>query len=281
MKDENFINIQWWMINKLKLQWNELILYAIIYWFSQDWKSKYRWSITYIQKALWVSRNTAIWLIKKLLNKWLIEKEENNTWSLYTANNSAKYGSAKYGSAKYGSAESELLNGAESELLNGAESEPNIYKNNNKNNNKNNKTAKNSIQENELLFEKFWDNYPNKKTKQKAKIIFMTLDKNNKLKAIEWAKQYALEKKWENKKFIKHPTTWLNWECWHDEPDVVRDEEFYISEYWRLANLDEAGKWPDYAQEFKRLYWVEQRRETKKSLQKKVSDKIANWDFNW
>lgn len=84
MKDENYISIKWWMMNKFDLKWNELILYAIIYWFSQDWQSQYRWAIQYIMEALNISKATAISLVKRLVNKWLINKTKNTTGSLYS-----------------------------------------------------------------------------------------------------------------------------------------------------------------------------------------------------
>ena len=36
IKNENFILIQGWMINNLKLSGNDLLVYAIIYGFTQD-----------------------------------------------------------------------------------------------------------------------------------------------------------------------------------------------------------------------------------------------------
>lgn len=74
MNNENYINIQGWMINDLKLKGNELILYAIIYGFSQDGKSEYYGSQRYISKAMSISLPTSNSLINKLLKKGLIVK---------------------------------------------------------------------------------------------------------------------------------------------------------------------------------------------------------------
>ena len=52
MENENYCTIQGWLINVLGLKGNELILFAIIYGFSQDGKSKYYGSLSYIQKSL-------------------------------------------------------------------------------------------------------------------------------------------------------------------------------------------------------------------------------------
>ena len=74
MKNENFIVIQGFMINELNLKRNELILYAIIYGFSQDDESEYYGSQRYIAKAMSVSLPTANKLINKLLDKKLIKR---------------------------------------------------------------------------------------------------------------------------------------------------------------------------------------------------------------
>lgn len=68
----SYINIQWWMIYNLWLSWNELLLYALIHWYTQDWKNEYHWSLTYIQNWLLLSRPTVISLLQKLQEKWLI-----------------------------------------------------------------------------------------------------------------------------------------------------------------------------------------------------------------
>ena len=48
MKNENYIVIQGWMRNELNLKGNELIVYALIYGFSQDEESEFTGSVAYI-----------------------------------------------------------------------------------------------------------------------------------------------------------------------------------------------------------------------------------------
>lgn len=74
MTDENFIVIQGWMMNKLELKGNELILFATIYGFSQDGRSKFKGSLSYLQDALGCTRPTIIKLLKSLEEKGFIEK---------------------------------------------------------------------------------------------------------------------------------------------------------------------------------------------------------------
>ena len=64
MKNKNYIQIQGWMINELKLKSNALILYAVIYGFSQDQDSEFTGSIDYLCRASNCTRNT----VKKALN---------------------------------------------------------------------------------------------------------------------------------------------------------------------------------------------------------------------
>lgn len=78
MKNENYIQIQGWMINELNLKGNELMLYAVIYGFSQDGQSKYFGSQRYIAKALKISLPTVNHLITKLLEKKLIKLSEES-----------------------------------------------------------------------------------------------------------------------------------------------------------------------------------------------------------
>lgn len=48
VKSENFISIQGWMVSELGLKGNELLIYAIIYGFSQDGESRFTGSLRYL-----------------------------------------------------------------------------------------------------------------------------------------------------------------------------------------------------------------------------------------
>jgi hypothetical protein len=63
------------MVNDLGLHGNELTLYAIIYGFSQDGRSKFTGSISYVQEWLGCSRPTAMKTIAALVDKGLINKK--------------------------------------------------------------------------------------------------------------------------------------------------------------------------------------------------------------
>lgn len=77
VKEENFICIQGWMISKLNLKGNDLLVYAIIYGYSQDGSSWFSGSLQYL--ADWVNGTKRG--IQKNLNslesKGLIKKESD------------------------------------------------------------------------------------------------------------------------------------------------------------------------------------------------------------
>lgn len=76
MKNNNFITIQGWMVNDLKLSGNELICYALIYGFTQDEESEFRGSLQYISDWLGISKQNVRLIIKRLVEKGLIIKRD-------------------------------------------------------------------------------------------------------------------------------------------------------------------------------------------------------------
>ncbi len=90
MNNENYIIVQGWQVNNLHLRGNELLLYALIYGFSQDGESEFHGSLAYMSSAIGVSKRNIIELLKRLEVKGLISKREqvvNNVKSChYVAN---------------------------------------------------------------------------------------------------------------------------------------------------------------------------------------------------
>lgn len=76
IKDNNFIAIQGWMRNKLKLKGYELIVYALIYGFSQDGSSSFSGTRRYIAEWCGCSMRTVDNTLASLLSKKLIVKHE-------------------------------------------------------------------------------------------------------------------------------------------------------------------------------------------------------------
>lgn len=77
IKNENHIVIYGWMRNELNLKGNELLVYALLYGFSQDGESSFRGKLTFIQDWFDISKKTAITIIQKLEAKGLVSKSKS------------------------------------------------------------------------------------------------------------------------------------------------------------------------------------------------------------
>ena len=76
LKEGNYITIQSFMIKELELKGNELLVYAIIYGFSQTENQYYTGSRQYLATWCNSTRYGVDKALKKLLDKGLIEKDE-------------------------------------------------------------------------------------------------------------------------------------------------------------------------------------------------------------
>ena len=74
MQSDNFVVIQGWMCNELTLKGNDLLVYALIYGFSQDGESKFSGSRKYIAETFNISLPTVDKALKNLIDKELIEQ---------------------------------------------------------------------------------------------------------------------------------------------------------------------------------------------------------------
>ena len=77
IKDENFYQIQGWMLNKLNLKGIDLQIYAIIYGFSQDGETEFSGGIGYLCDFTGASKPTVIKSLKKLCGNEFIIKNES------------------------------------------------------------------------------------------------------------------------------------------------------------------------------------------------------------
>ena len=76
INDENYISIQGWMLNRLNLKGNELLVYAIIFGFSQDGESRYTGSRRYLADWCGCSVKTVGNALASLVAKGLISKHD-------------------------------------------------------------------------------------------------------------------------------------------------------------------------------------------------------------
>ena len=81
VNDDNSIQIYGWMTTKLKLKGNELLIYAIIYSFSQNNNNQgvFNGSMAYLQEWTNSSRQNTIECLNGLINKNLILKIKDNS----------------------------------------------------------------------------------------------------------------------------------------------------------------------------------------------------------
>lgn len=76
IKNENYIQISGWMVNELHLEGYELMIFAMIYGFSQDNVSEFCGSIKYIQDWFGIKSETTVRAcLKSLIDKGLITKK--------------------------------------------------------------------------------------------------------------------------------------------------------------------------------------------------------------
>ena len=80
MQSDNYIVIQGWMCNELNLKGNELLVYALIYGFSQDEVSCFYGGRQYIADTFNISLPTVDKALQGLLDKQLICKESSDDY---------------------------------------------------------------------------------------------------------------------------------------------------------------------------------------------------------
>ena len=76
IKNENYITIQGFMVNELHLKGNELLVYAIIFGFSQSKDQRFTGSLQYLAEWTNSTKQGVLKNLKSLLEKGYIVKEE-------------------------------------------------------------------------------------------------------------------------------------------------------------------------------------------------------------
>lgn len=218
IKPENYVQIQGWMISELGLKGNELLIFAIIYGFSQDEVNKFSGSLQYLADWTNSTKQGVLKNLKSLVDKNIISKEEN-------INNGVKI--CSYYVTKFnGGIKQSLMGGIKQSLPNNIEynkldNKKEIYKES---------------------FEEFWKEYPKQRAgaKDKAYKSYCKAISEKKItveKLLEVVKRYAISDD-VRKGYAKGCAAWLNDERFNDEklnPFVgVRDGWFYCSDGSRV-----------------------------------------------
>ena len=201
VKDKTYVVIQSFMVNELDLKGNELIIYAIIYGFSQAENQTFSGSLQYLADWTNCTKQGVIKILKSLVDKGFIVKKENVI-------NSVKF--CEYYSTKFNT----LLNKVEYPIKQSLPNniEYNIDNNIDKENNK---------KKFEKEFETLWKMYPRKISKKEALKCYIRARKNGVdydivKRGIENYNQF-IRQNGVKKEYIKHGSTWFNQECWNDE----------------------------------------------------------------
>ena len=212
VRQNNYITILGWMVSDLKLRGNALLTYAIIYGFSQNGDDSYTGSRQYLAEWTNSTVQNVSRCLKKLLEDGLIIKKENVI-------NGVKF-------CEYKAVIPELLlvtkcsRGSNKMFYNNIEyNTSNIYSAN--------------FDKNEA-FKRFWDLYPRKTNKKKAKDIFFKKCNDEIIlqKMISAIVEQNKTEQWQNIKYIPHATTWLNGERWEDEVNIASNENENKDDNW-------------------------------------------------
>lgn len=183
INDGNYITIQGWMRTDLKLSGNELIVYAIIYGFSQNKQGEFTGSAQYLADWVGCTRRTVMSILNKLVENNYISKTE------IILNNNEKRVSyqAERGCEKTSQGVKNFHRGCEKISHN-----ININKNNKYTDRDTNNvhSCSESLEETpEEFFERAWQYYPNKRGKgqvsEKSKERLMSHGWDNVKRAID------------------------------------------------------------------------------------------------
>lgn len=220
VRAENFITVQGWMVTDLNLKGNELLLYALVYGFSQD-EGSFSGGLQYVMDWLGCSKPTAIATLKSLSEKGFIERNEQEISGVKVVYYRCK------------------------NLTGGKETLPEVVKNFNRGGKKtlpNNKYINKNINNNPPIspqgdetnldaelnaqrFESFWRMYPNKKAKQNARKAWDKLKVDGRLYTtiMRGLALHIRSRDWikDDGQFVPHPATWLNGRRWEDEVEVA------------------------------------------------------------
>ena len=215
MDRDNYIVIQGWMVTELGLKGNELLVYALIYGFSQTKGQVFNGSLQYLADWTNSTKQGVLKNLKSLVEKGLIEKKE----TIFNGVKSCEYYSTKFNGVKQsliGGIKQSLTGGIKQSLTNNIEID-NIDRDNIER--KNIKKEKDSLLIEE--FEAIWARYPRHEGKQNALKSYIKarhegVDMVTIKDAVESYRRMC-ESERREKRYIKQGSTWFNQRSWEDE----------------------------------------------------------------
>lgn len=246
VKNENYIVIQGFMVNELKLKGNELMVYAIIYGFSQTDSQRFTGGLQYLADWTNSSKQGVIKNLKSLVEKGYIVKEdklingvkfcEYHVTELNTVLNKVQQGIKQ----SLTPIKQSLTEGIKQSLPNNINNN-NIINNifNNKDNNSSKAADEISPNEFNILkneFEDLWSKYPKKRGKKEAFEIYCKyrkatnedyITKDDVEDGIEqynrYIKTYGIEDK-----YIKSGANYFIEKAWEDDYKVEQSKSNFM-----------------------------------------------------
>jgi len=199
VKSENYITIQGWMVTELKLKGNELLIYALIFGFTQTTNQNFTGSLQYIADWTNSTKQGVMKCLKNLIEKCLIEKVE-------TYKNKVKY--CEYRTTKFNGVLNKVEQGMQQSLIGGIkQSLPNNISLNNNSNNTNDINEFTLSNESEEKTEIPKPSKPVKPKKEKKPREDKTSNIESRICEIkEFAEQYSL-----NQDVYENLCVFINW----------------------------------------------------------------------
>ena len=234
VKNEYYIVLQGFMVKELKLKGNELLIYSIIYGFSQTENQKFTGGLQYLADWTNSTKQGVIKNLKSLVTKGYIEKEDKIINGVKFCEYYAIELNTVLNKVEHGIKQS-LIGGKQSLMDSSKQSLPNNKDIDNINNNifnnkknKSNKVADVLPEEENILkneFEELWSLYPKKRGKKEAFISYCKyrkslngdyITKEDVEKGIENYNQY-IKVNLIDDKYIKYGSTFFEERAWEDD----------------------------------------------------------------
>jgi hypothetical protein len=236
IKPENYILIQGFMVTELGLKGTELLLYALIYGFTQDDETEFSGSLKYMCDWTNCSKPTVSSALLNLVEKGYIIKRSERINGVLFNRYKISWGVVK---KLYWGGKETLLGGGKETLPNNTS----IYNTNDKTIKEIHKESaakqKNSVKTLQEEFEEIWKMYPRKLGKDKALSAYMKARKESTPRSLieEGLKRYLryISTNKVNEKYIKHGATWFNQKCWEDD--------YTVSEYQAPDSAYDISNW--------------------------------------
>ena len=223
VKPENFVTLSGFMITDLHLKGNELIVYAIIYGFSQAEGTAFRGSAQYLADWTNSTRQGVMKNLKSLMQKGLIDRRAamingRSGYEYYATKFTCKQSLHDLSTEFTPTCKQSLHNNIDNNIAD------NIADNIDTCASDFDTIKKLSLKELENDFEEIWQDYPKKQGKEAAKKAYIKARKagvsNCEIAAGLTRYKLFIQANRTEDRYIKHGSTWFNQKCWEDDYSI-------------------------------------------------------------